>query len=185
VGSSTPNYSFRYPYASDAADGPTQLLNLATDLDNRRYADRMCAAQLRATTATTLTTANVMYKIAFATEEFDTDNGHDNATNNTRWTCPRAGKYVLAGGFGCTPSGAGPWMFMLAWHVSPVGQIDGGSARYQVTSTNQVSFAAKTTITGLSVGQYVELGVMCDQASQTSSTSGPVQPTMTIYRLMD
>lgn len=35
--------------------------------------------------------------IAFDTESFDTDTIHDNATNNTRFTCKTAGKYLIIG----------------------------------------------------------------------------------------
>ena len=57
--------------------------------------------------------------LAFNVEEYDTDNIHDNAINNSRLTCKTPGKYLLFGS--------------AAWESNPNGQ------RFIVIKINTIS----------------------------------------------
>lgn len=120
----TPIYGIPYPVLGDAPNGPAQLQALALEVENELVRVDAAAATLggRVTTLETnlanipiahlvQTSAQsipsaVFTSIQFNTETIDTAGGHDNVTNNTRYTCQKVGRYLLSGGV-ATVSAAG------------------------------------------------------------------------------
>lgn len=180
----TTNYAFRYPAATDAADGPTQIQNLATDIDTRRYTDRQTAAQLRGSGGQTLTTANTFYVIAFANEDYDNGAGHDNVTNNSRWTVPtgRGGTYWVQGGWGSAP----PSTAYLSAQLYKNGVAIAGTTNRVVSSgSGSTSVPSRAWLGVLVATDYIELAAASDVASTVVSANSLYVPTLTIVRLMD
>jgi hypothetical protein len=50
---------------------------------------------------------NAWTALTFDSTNFDTYSGHSNTTNNSRWTCPQAGYYELAGAAAFVANGTG------------------------------------------------------------------------------
>lgn len=120
----TPIYGIPYPSLSDPPNGPAQFQALAlevetelvrvdsaaTTLGNRvttleNNLANIPVAHLIQTSAQSIPSA-VFTAIQYNTETLDTAGGHDNVTNNTRYTCQKVGKYLLMGGV-ATASAAG------------------------------------------------------------------------------
>lgn len=181
----TTNYAFRYPAASDAADGPTQMQNLATDLDTRRFTDRQTAAWLRGAGGQTLTTAGTYYMVAFANEDLDSGpGGHDNVTNNSRYTvaATRGGVYFVQGGWGSTP----PAQCSLTAALYKNGVVLNGTGSRSVSGGSALlTVNTKPWIGTLVAGDYIELAAMSDVNATVITSSSPYVPSLTIYRLMD
>ncbi len=97
---------------------------------------------------------NSVTALAFNQERWDTDNIHDNATNNSRLTCRTAGKYIIVGQVTWLSNVTGPRNI----YIRHQGAVDIGVAFYDPTNmpTPRTSVA---TIYDLAVGEYVELRV--------------------------
>lgn len=113
----TPLYALPYPSLSDAPHGPSQLQALAEEVEAElQRIDAVDASQaasitalqqqvdfpsfmLRRTSALTVT-ASTFTAVGFNAEDNDSHGGHDNATNNDRYTVQKTGLYLLTGGTG-------------------------------------------------------------------------------------
>ena len=101
---------------------------------------------------------NTATAIPFQAEGFDTHNGHDNAANNTRWTCPAgwSGYYDVAGAVFFATGASG---VRLAW-LRKNGNADvfGSMVRRGPVSTGDGDgLAVPMCIVTMAVGDYVEL----------------------------
>jgi hypothetical protein len=117
-------------------------------------------ANLRQTVAQTLT-SSTFAPLTFDAEDIDksiTVGGHDNVTNNTRWTCVYAGYHQISGGIGfsnlSTPGGR------RGGHFAINGTLVSGSSNLFAPAAGggaAGSLAARSVIVYLFAGDYVEL----------------------------
>src|SRR4029077_8017961 len=130
------------------------------------------ACSLYRTTAQSIANATPT-AMAFDNERFDTDNIHDNVTNNSRLTCRTAGKYLITGfiPYGGNATGIRQCNIVL----------NGGGGIYLSLSGQTALTAADncylstSAIADLIVGDYVEL-----QAYQSSGGALATTATATL-----
>lgn len=138
-------------------------------------------AMLRQTTLQTLTTG-ASAAIQFQTEDIDDDvdgtGGHDNVTNNTRWTARYPGRHLLGGGVGFAASATGRrgvW-----WRVN--GSVVNGTASVlTATATLEHALPARSISVYLNAGDYVELaGYQESGGNLNTSVTDIYQSTMSV-----
>lgn len=132
-----------------------------TELNLLRDCLRFCLsppiAELRQTVLQTLTTATAT-AITFTTEDVDTDvdgvGGHDNVTNNTRFTARYAGWYLVSGGVVYAVNATGP---RYAWWRVNGTDVNGSTGVMNAFASNFISVQARTKLLYLNINDYVEL----------------------------
>lgn len=121
------------------------------------------------TSAQTIPTGTGWTSVQFPTETVDTYGGHDNVTNNTRYTAQRAGLYLVAGlvSVAETASNAGYRAVRLQQTIAAGGTqtYAGWTVRPQTAGTTGTAIYAISLIR-MAVGDYVET-----QMSQTQGAS--------------
>lgn len=115
----------------------------------------LTAPPLAQVTQTTVQTCanNTLTPINFDTTALDTDNGHSNVTNNTRYTCQVAGWYLVIGGVGWAPNGAGNRLTLI--YKNGV-LTSWGSGVFTATNVNSTVVQASWMVQ-MNVGDYVEI----------------------------
>lgn len=162
----TPIYGLPYPSLTEPPDGPDQIQALAeavetelsridgdvADLSTRL----MPVAQLRQTVAQSVATATYT-SATFTTEDLDTLGGHSTSVNTSRWTCPTgwAGAYLLSGGGKFVTNVTGSRSAQWAKNGSAIAGSESPGFAADDTST----FAARTIVVVLAVGDYVEMQI--------------------------
>jgi hypothetical protein len=125
--------------------------------------------------------------IQMPAETIDNYNGHDNVTNNTRYTCQRAGLYYIAGLVATTETAANVgYRAVRLLHTIAAG----GTAIYAGTSSIPVSNATTGTslyATGfirMAVGDYVEVQQQHTQgaALTVNSAAGNCSRLIAVWR---
>lgn len=86
--------------------------------------------------------------------DVDTDGGHSNTVNNTRYTAQVAGWYYVEGYFAWVASGGGQARFECA--IAKNGSIVGASAQFLLYTSDLQSLMSGTLVQ-LAVGDYVEV----------------------------
>lgn len=137
-------------------------------------------AELRQTTAQSI--PNAAYTpLQFNAEDVDSAGGHDNVTNNTRYTAVYAGWYQVSGGSGSVPNATGRRITALA--------VNGAVANGSQISPNNTGAASdtnvptRTKLVFLNVGDYVELWLYQDSGgalNTNSAVAGVTQSSMTV-----
>lgn len=111
-------------------------------------------AVLRQTVAQTLAN-NTSTVITFTTEDEDSENGHDNSTNPSRYTAVYAGWYWVAGAICYSTSATGARYTWLRVNGS---DLNGSmSSLPTVSSADFAGVATRARLVSLVVGDYVEL----------------------------
>lgn len=147
-----------------------------------RFNQRPPVANLRQTTLQTFTTS-VAAAVAFNAEDSDDDvdgiGGHDNATNNTRWTARYPGLYLISGGITWVANATG---LRLSWFR--VNGIDINGTLVELTATGGGAVSAIPALTFqqfLAIGDYVELiGFQSSGGNLNTSVTSTDQPHMTV-----
>lgn len=125
--------------------------------------------QGRATADQILTTHNTWYSVALDTEDFDTHDGHDNTTNNSRWTAPTTGTYLVigvalfkfGGSISNTPRGV---------RLAVNGTVVNNSSRWDIYSATELLSVQVTQLVSMTAEDYVELqAVTGDNASNDNT----------------
>ena len=118
----------------------------------------------------------------FQAEMYDTHNGHDNATNNSRWTCPSGwAGYYLVSGMGMIASGTtGVRLCWLRKNGSIA--IPGTLQRAQPPADNGgAAVAANSAVVYLAVGDYVEVVFLHTQGSAVNTfCTSPYIPALSV-----
>lgn len=190
----SPNFSFPYPGLTDAPDGPAQigaLANavdsvLATQVNNLVVSIATLAnpprAQLRQIVAQSI--PNITWTaLSFTAEDHDSHNGHDNVTNNTRYTAPISGVYEVAGSYWFAANATG--VRFSRWMKDGTILVGSGT-EYQAVSDSgaQSGYPAKTYQVSMNAGQYLELAVWHNRGSALNtyvgSGSDEAQSTFTV-----
>ena len=120
--------------------------------------------------------------VTFTAEDVDTDvtgtGGHDNVTNNTRYTAVYAGWYQVAGGINFTANGTGD---RFAWWRVNGTDVNGSSGFLGADATNDNVVMPRTKLVFLNVGDYVELiGFQSSGAPLNTLVSGRAQSNMSV-----
>ena len=122
---------------------------------------------------------NICTMLNFDSESWDTDNIHDNVTNNTRLTCRTAGLYIISGSvhWACVTGGRRSCRIYPNGSDIWLASTEIGS----VADANSYPAHSVTTIYYLNVGDYVEFSL-----HQTSggSVSTYVNATCNAYFMM-
>ena len=142
------------PTITDAVSSSSQMNQFR---DAIRYLQKPPQFKLRQATSQSFTN-NTDTPVTFDAEVLDTDvngtSGHDNVTNNTRWTCTFPGQYEIAGTvtFGANATGI-RWAGLRVNGTNVPASIgsQGGSAA-EVGAVH-----SHTTKVYMDVGDYVEL----------------------------
>lgn len=105
----------------------------------------------------TLTTS-VSALVTFAGEDYDTNNMHDNVTNNSRLTCIVPGLYLVGWSIPFAPNATGIRTVELLLN----GSSGSGSGQYALNTIpnnggSTVTVNTQTRLIRLSVGDYLEL----------------------------
>lgn len=111
-------------------------------------------AQLRQDTVQALGTSGTFFPITFDAEVVDSVGGHDNVTNNSRYTAVYAGWYEIDGGVAFAANATGSRFTEIAVNGSAVG---GGVASAPATAGIGLWLPVRATLTFLNVGDYVEI----------------------------
>lgn len=117
--------------------------------------------------------------VTFGAEDIDSANGHDNVTNNSRYTAVYAGWHLVAGGCGFVANVTG--RRILAWYVNG-SAVNGGQLSYPATAANDADYPARTMLVFLAIGDYVELNVYQESggALNTASVTATLQAHMAV-----
>lgn len=94
--------------------------------------------------------------IAFNQERYDTDNYHDNATQNTRFTVPVTGKYRIGGGLTYPDPGA-DFMISVACRINGSGALFGRNSDRGEITPSVSGFISFSVDLDLTAGQYIEI----------------------------
>ncbi len=137
-------------------------------------------AFLRQTVAQTGIAQGVFTSVTFNAEDHDNANGHDTATNNSRYTCKLAGKYEFAGG-GCFASGAG--FRATRWAKNGV-SVAGSQLDHTAVTGGEWPIPARTIQLTLAVNDYVEIQIFHDVgAGLSTGVSNDTQSSMSVKYL--
>lgn len=117
---------------------------------------RQVLFQGRATSDQNLALANTWYSVELHAEDYDTHNGHDNVTNNTRWVAPYTGDYLV--------SGAVLWKYGEST-VNPVrgvrlavnGTVVNNSSRWYLYMAAELLTADVVQLVHMNVNDYLEM----------------------------
>lgn len=186
----TPIYGLPYQGLGDSPHGPNlgqalaeaveaQLVTingLITALGSRVIP----VAHLRQTVAQTGIATAVYTPITFNFEDLDPLGGHDNGTNPTRWTMPTGwnGAVMLAGGGKFATNTTGSRSARWAKNGAAISGSEGPGFAASDTST----CVAKTIITDLNEGDYVELqGRQSSGGPLSTDAAADVQWTMSVF----
>lgn len=126
-------------------------------------------AQLVASAAQTVTN-NTWTALAFGSESIDSHNGHDNVTNNSRWTCPTnwTGTYLVSG----IVSWAGGSTGVRAAAIAKNGnRINGTQSRYKPVGDTD-GYPTGDVFVPLVPTDYVELHVIHTQGTNLDTFVG-------------
>lgn len=99
------------------------------------------------------TTSGSWLALSLDLGQIDTDNGHSNTVNNSRYTCQVAGWYYVEGYY-AIGSGGSAARFECA--IAKNGTIVGGSAQFLLRQNDLQGLMAGTLVQ-LAVGDYVEV----------------------------
>ena len=109
---------------------------------------------------------NTITPLAFNSERYDTDSIHDPAVNNSRLTCKTAGKYVISAHCYFAANAVGGRRLQIYWN---------GTLYIFVTrrapDDGNYGFLAATTMTHLSVNDFVEAAVLQDSGAPLNVVS--------------
>lgn len=111
---------------------------------------------------TAISTGEVV--IAFQAELYDTINGHDNVTNNSRITVPCAGVYTITAGSKFTTA------FNGAFGIRKNGSLIVANSN-SATNTNWYPGGSVSAVIPLEVNDYIELVIRADRAGNTSGNT--------------
>lgn len=139
-------------------DGPSSSSQMTQLRDAINFTMRPPVAMLRQTSAQTLSTGTST-AIQFNAEDVDDDvdgvGGHDNVTNNTRYTARYPGIYLVSGGVTFAANATG---FRLLWFRVNGIDINGSLVELNAVTGGAVAGMATRTIEQyLASGDYVEL----------------------------
>lgn len=131
-------------------------------------------AKLRQTSTQSLT-SGVAAAIQFQAEIVDTDidgtGGHDNVTNNTRYTARYPGYYELIGG-GVSFNNNGTGVRVCWWAVNGTGVNGSLTELPTATASTLCAVPAAGNLVYLSEGDYVELIALQNSGGALSTTAG-------------
>jgi hypothetical protein len=128
-------------------------------LDPPRVRMRQTAAQsIPNTTFTALT---------FGAEDFDTANGHDTVTNNSRYTFTKAGLWVWNGKAAFTANATGQRAFL--WKVNNV-SFAGSQTAWPAVAAVERQYVAVGFEWNFIVGDYIELCVYQDSGGALNTS---------------
>lgn len=99
--------------------------------------------------------------------DIDTDSGHSNSVNNSRYTCQVAGWYY-AEGYLATTAGASS---RFEASIAKNGTIVGGSATFLI-KTNDLQSIVCGTLVQLAVGDYIEVWGRQNSGANVSTFDG-------------
>lgn len=192
----TPTYAFPYPALSDPPNGPSQIQALATAVENKIVTmDAAVAgvptiqtdvnnlktypyAHLRQTSAQSIPHA-AFTAIQFNAEDSDSAGGHDNVTNNTRYTSQRTGRYQISGAIGWVNSATG-FRATQWWKNGAV--VTGSQLSFVPITGAETQVSARTMIVQLNSGDFIELRGYQESGGGALNTSvlGDTQSSMSV-----
>lgn len=163
MGLTTPRYALRYPVAADANNVPSDMLNLATDLDNKM-------STFIATTAGTRPAASLAGRLHYATDtkEFSYDTGAAWKSLSGAPVIPMARYFNSAG------PASGTTLAVIAWNSTTFNRNGAPAAATKfipnVTGYWRLRAHARWNIGGAGLGQAV-LQIRKGPNSDTAGTS--------------
>jgi hypothetical protein len=108
---------------------------------------------------------NTFTALTFDSEGVDSAGGHDNSTNNSRYTAVYAGWYELSGGLTFTANASG--RRLARWTVN--GTSVTGSLAGIPGNASIIGYGPRTVMAFLDVGDYAELQVYQDSGGSLST----------------
>lgn len=133
-----------------------------------------------AVAAQSLTSSTSTTVLALDTTAVDSDNGHSNVTNNSRYTCQTAGLFYVSGSVNFAQNSGGTRTLQVFQNGA---SITGSAVQAMPSATNGASVFT-STIVQLSVGDYVELAAWQNSGSTlATATSNALLTTMCLWRL--
>jgi hypothetical protein len=148
------------------------------------FLQRPPLAELRQTAAQLI--ANTTYvAVSFDAEDVDTDvdniGGHDNVTNNSRYTARYAGWYQVSGVIGYVANATG--RRLAAWAVNGTNVNAGQVAINNTGAATDVEVVARKKHLYLNVGDYLQLMAYQESGialNTASAAAGVVQANMSV-----
>lgn len=188
----TPVFGFPFPALTDPPDGPDQIGDLALAVENGLIAQLVAVqtsiatlanpprAQLRQIVSQNVA-INTWTPITFTAEDHDSHNGHDNATNPSRYTAQVNGLYEFAGSSWWAADSNG--VRLSRWHKNGA-TVTGSGLEFDAVANSggQTAYPSKTVQIALLVGDYVELAIFQNAVNPlaTFTAASEAQSTMTV-----
>lgn len=134
--------------------------------ENLKFLYPPSAARVYRTSARTIGDTTWI-KVGFENERFDTEDIHDNVTNNERLICKTAGRYLIFGHAGLSANSTGLRKIRIYLNNTT------GLAEQSVVGSSITTVMSIATVYELAVDDYVELEVYQNSTSTLSLSIGP------------
>lgn len=152
----TTKYALPYPSLDDPPNGPVQLQNLAERIETviSPVGSELPSFIGYASAAQSLASATLT-PLALGAEVLDTHNGHDNVTNNTRYTCQLAGLYHVTGQVAFAINATGARALLIYKNAAEM--TPGIRCALAPPTGNDIPTLVASGLVQLGVGDYLEL----------------------------
>lgn len=170
------------PAVPDFSTGMSSTSQLNQLGDALQFALNPPLCQARQTVAQSIPNSTTTV-VTFDTEDVDKSpggsGGHDNVTNNSRFTAEYAGWYMLSGGWSIAASATG--IRSAAWRVNGTVVAGSGVMFTSVSAAASSRIPARTIVVFLNIGDYVELEAFQSSGGPLNTqVLGSEQPNMTV-----
>lgn len=156
-------------------DGLLHVKDSAGTVTNPYSASSTFVGAKARNTATQNISTVTLTALALNTEEYDTSTFHDNATNNSRFTIPTTGKYLLEGFAYMASTGTGTTgSFQLLWRADGSTVLTPQVHEPHYVASRRLGMQV-IVVASLTAAQYVEL--MMYQDSGNTVTTGDASDT--------
>lgn len=132
-------------------------------------------------TTQSLSSGTAAIPLTLDTEIVDSDGGHSNTTNPSRYTCQTAGLYVVAGAATFTQNSSGTRTVQILHNG---GGVPGAAIQASPSSSNGTGVSSFVVVP-LAVGDYVEVAAWQNSGSTltTSNSALSVSSSMWAFRI--
>lgn len=121
---------------------------------------------------------NTWTSLNIDTEEFDTEGGHSNVTNTTRYTCQVAGTYLIVGASAFAGNATGNRAVRLTVNGNA---IHGSFVKNAAPTATHSAGCVTTAYAALAVGDYVEVqGLQSSGAALSTSSATDVGSALSV-----
>lgn len=170
------------PGPPDFADGVSSSSQMNQVRDAIKFGQSPPVAKLKQTSAQSIANSTSV-AITLNAEDVDSDvdgvGGHDNVTNNTRYTARYAGWYWIGGGIGYASNATG--VRIVEWWINGI-LVDGSGVCLSAVSGVSSRVPARAMLIFLAIGDYVEcMAFQTSGGALNTAVSSAEMPSMNLH----